>query len=229
MLPLRDTVRSSTFPVVNLSLIAVNVLVFLAEASMGQAGFTRVVSRFGLVPARLSLVDPGPWFTLLSSMFLHGSWFHLISNMWTLFIFGDNVEDRMGRGRYLAFYLLSGLAAALTHSLFAAGSRMPTVGASGAIAGVLGAYFLLYPEGRVLTFIPLFFLPWLVEIPAFIYLGFWFFSQLSSGLLSLGHLGTGATFSGIAWWAHIGGFLVGILLVRPFATKRHVTYDGPWV
>lgn len=225
MLPLRDTIRTRTFPIVNVSLIAFNVLVFLFEASLSEAGFMRVVNRFGLVPARLNLANPLPWVTLASSMFLHGSWFHLISNMWTLYIFGDNVEDRMGKGRYLAFYLVAGVVAALTHAYFAGGSQIPTVGASGAIAGVLGAYFLLYPQGRVLTFIPVFILPWLVEVPAFIYLGFWFLSQLSSGLLTLGHLGTGGSFSGIAWWAHIGGFVTGFLLVRAFSSRRRA---GPY-
>jgi membrane associated rhomboid family serine protease len=227
MLPLRDTVRSRSFPVVNLSLIALNIIIFILEASMGQTVFTRVVNQFGLVPAQMSLGNPLSWLTLASSMFLHGSWFHLISNMWTLYIFGDNVEDRMGKGRYLAFYLVAGVVAALTHVYFAGASRIPTVGASGAIAAVLGAYFLLYPQGRVLTFIPLFFLPWLVEIPAFIYLGFWFVSQLSSGLLSLGHLGGGSSFSGIAWWAHIGGFATGFFLVRPFSTRSRVSTYWP--
>jgi membrane associated rhomboid family serine protease len=213
MFPLRDTVQARTFPFINYLLIGVNVLAFVFEASLGQTGFNRFLTQYGLVPARLSLANPVGYLTLLTSVFLHGSWFHLISNMWTLFIFGDNVEDRMGHGGYLAFYLLAGVVAGLTHTLFVAGSTTPTVGASGAIAGVLGAYFLLYPRGRVLTFIPVFFLPWLIEVPAFIFLGFWFFSQLSSGLLSLGHLGAGGSFSGIAWWAHIGGFLAGLVVV----------------
>ncbi|MFP3853294.1 MAG: rhomboid family intramembrane serine protease [Anaerolineales bacterium] len=220
MFPLRDTVRSRTFPFVTYLIIGVNVLVFFMEASLSRPAFTQMLTQYGLVPARLSLANPVSMVTLFTSIFLHGSWFHLISNMWTLFIFGDNVEDRMGHGGYLAFYLIAGVLAGLTHSFFVAGSRVPTVGASGAIAGVLGAYFLLFPSGRVLTFIPVFFLPWLVEIPAFIYLGFWFFSQLSSGLISLGDLGAGGSFSGIAWWAHIGGFVVGLAAVAIFVAGR---------
>jgi membrane associated rhomboid family serine protease len=220
MFPLRDTIRARTFPVVTYIIIGLNVLVFLFEASMNQSGFNRVLSTFGLIPGRLSLARPVTYLTLLTSVFLHGSWFHLISNMWTLFIFGDNVEDRLGHGGYLVFYLVTGVLAGLTHVLFVQGSQVPTVGASGAIAGVLGAYFLLFPRGRVLTFIPLFFLPWLVEIPAFIYLGFWFFSQLSSGLMSLGHLGSGGSFSGIAWWAHIGGFVSGLVVIGAFLGGR---------
>lgn len=231
MLPLRDSVRPRSFPIANYALIGLNLLLFLFEASLPQAEFVHVLNAFGLVPGRLSLAQPLSFLTLFSSMFLHGSWFHLISNMWTLFIFGDNVEDRMGTARYFLFYLLAGAAAGLTHAYLTAGSRMPTVGASGAIAGVLGAYLLLFPHGRVLTLIPLFFLPWFVEIPAFIYLGVWFFSQLSSGLMALGTLAEGGGFSGIAWWAHIGGFVAGILLVRFFALRRRRRWplsDQPW-
>lgn len=220
MLPLRDSVRPRSFPIGNYTLIAVNVLVFLFEVSLDRAAFTQFLSAFGLVPARLSLAQPLTGLTLFTSVFLHGSWFHLISNMWTLFIFGDNVEDRMGTARYLAFYLLAGVLSGLTHAYFVSGSELPTVGASGAIAGVLGAYLILFPRGRVLTLIPLFFLPWFVDIPAFIYLGVWFFSQLSSGLLSLGTLGAGGSFSGIAWWAHIGGFVAGLVFVHFFVRRR---------
>lgn len=220
MLPLRDSVRPRSFPIANYTLIVLNVLVFLFEFSMGRGEFRSFLTVFGLVPARLSLAQPLTFLTLFTSIFLHGSWFHLISNMWTLFIFGDNVEDRMGTGRYLLFFMMAGMIAGLSHAYFMSGSRVPTVGASGAIAGVLGAYLVLFPGGRVLTLIPLFFLPWFVEIPAFIYLGVWFFSQLSSGLMSLGNLATGGNFSGIAWWAHIGGFVAGILFVSAFARRR---------
>jgi membrane associated rhomboid family serine protease len=224
MFPLRDTVRSRTFPAVNYGLIAVNALIFLFEASLGPQGFINLLDTLGVVPASVSLAQPLNVFTLFTSMFLHGSWFHLISNMWTLYIFGDNVEDRMGSVRYLVFYLLAGVVSGLVHivvSITVYGvdsplAQTPTVGASGAIAGVLGAYFILYPRSRVITLIPLLILPWFVEIPAFIYLGFWFFSQLSSGLLSLGSYGV---FGGIAWWAHIGGFIVGLLLVKLFIRR----------
>ncbi len=217
MFPLRDTIRSRSFPVVTYSLIAVNTLIFLFEASLGPRAFDTFMRTFALIPARLNPLQPASYMGLFTSMFLHGSWFHLISNMWTLYIFGDNVEDRMGGARFLLFYLLAGLAAGAAHVTLAPRLDVPTVGASGAIAGVLGAYFVLFPRSRVITFIPFFFLPWFIEVPAVIYLGIWFFSQLSSGLLSLGAAGY---FGGIAWWAHIGGFLFGLLFVRAFARRE---------
>ncbi len=218
MIPLRDTVRSRAIPWVNYALIGLNLVIFFFEASLGQGQFQTFLTAFGLVPAQLSSGSPAAYLSLLSSMFLHGSWFHVLSNMWVLFIFGDNVEDRMGSGRYLAFYLLAGIVAGLSQVVFAPWSRIPTVGASGAIAGVLGAYLVLFPSGRVLTLILLIFLPWLVEIPAYLFLGLWFLSQLSSGLLALGQLGAGQ-FSGIAWWAHVGGFLFGLILARAFSRR----------
>ncbi len=230
MFPLRDTIRAHTFPIVNYSLIAVNVLIFFFESNLEPGGFDRLVSTLGLVPRQLSMARPFSFFTLFSSMFLHGGWFHLISNMWMLFIFGDNVEDRMGSFRYLAFYLLGGTVAGLTHALvtvtfFGAESQpagIPTVGASGAIAGVLGAYIVLYPRARVTTLVPLLFLPWFIEIPAVIFLGVWFITQLSPGLLYLGQAGG---FGGIAWWAHIGGFVYGLLLVSLFSYRPKVYRD----
>ncbi len=218
MIPLRDTVRSRTTPLINLALIGLNLIVFLFEASLSQGQFQIFLTTYGLVPARLSLGDFPAYGSLITSMFLHGSWFHVLSNMWVLFIFGDNVEDRLGSGRYLVFYLLAGIAAGLVQAGFAPLSRIPTVGASGAIAGVLGAYLVLFPSGRVLTLVPIIFLPWLVEIPAYLFLGLWFLSQLSSGLLALGQLGSGQ-FSGIAWWAHVGGFVFGLLSARVFARR----------
>jgi membrane associated rhomboid family serine protease len=220
MFPLRDTVRSRSFPFVNLALIGLNLLVFLFELSLGPQGLDRLFASYALIPARLSLVHPLSAITLLTSAFLHGGWFHVLSNLWTLFIFGDNVEDRMGHARYLVFYLLAGTAAGLTQVFFGPGSAIPTVGASGAIAGVLGAYFLLYPQGRVLTFLPLFILPWFVEIPAFVFLGVWFFSQISSGLFNLGAAGTPGSYGGVAWWAHVGGFVFGLIAVNVFARRR---------
>ncbi len=219
MFPLRDTVRSRTFPLVNYVLIGLNLLVFVFEVSLSPRGFEGFLTTYGLVPARLSLAHPATFVTLLTSMFLHGSWFHVLSNMWVLFIFGDNVEDRMGPGRFLGFYLLAGMAAGLAQVYFAPSSSIPTVGASGAIAGVLGAYLVLFPAGRVLTLILLVFIPWLVEIPAFVFLGLWFLTQLSSGLLALGQLGA-VQFSGIAWWAHVGGFLFGLVLGRGLARRE---------
>jgi membrane associated rhomboid family serine protease len=218
MLPLRDTVRTRTFPIGNWALIAANVLVFVFETSLPPAALNRLFAGFALIPGQLRLDDPASWLTLFTSAFLHGGWFHLISNMWTLYIFGDNVEDRMGSGRYLVFYLLAAVAAGLTQVYFtgAGGAGIPTVGASGAIAGVLGAYFILYPTGRVITLIPLFFLPWFVEIPAFIFLGIWVVTQFFSGLASLGGAGD---VSGIAWWAHLGGFAFGMVAVLLFIRR----------
>lgn len=223
MIPLRDTVRSRSTPLVNYALIGLNLAVFLFEASLNQGQFQTFLTAYGLVPARLSLGHPLSLGSLITSMFLHGSWFHVLSNMWVLFIFGDNVEDRMGSVRYLGFYLIGGVVAGLTQVFFAPSSQVPTVGASGAIAAVLGAYLLLFPRGRVLTLVPLVFLPWLIEIPAYLFLGLWFLSQLSSGLIALGQLGS-AQFSGIAWWAHIGGFVFGLLLGRVLARRETLTW-----
>ena len=235
MFPLRDTVRSRTLPLVTWGLIALNILVFFYESALTENQFNQFVNVFGLVPARLSIstLQLFPWLTLITSIFLHGSWFHVTSNVWFLFIFGDNVEDRMGPGRYLVFYIAAGVIAGLSQFGLSPGSRIPTVGASGAIAGVLGAYIVLYPRARVITFIPLFILPWLIEIPALIYLGIWFLTQLFSGLVNLGRLGAGVELGGIAWWAHIGGFVFGLLAVRLFTVgRRHAVWDTgehwPW-
>jgi membrane associated rhomboid family serine protease len=226
MFPLRDTVRPRSRPYVTWTLIVVSLGIFAATASLQAGVFERLILDYGLVPARISFTDLGSWLTLVTSIFLHGGWFHVISNLWTLFIFGDNVEDRMGHARFLAFYLASGLVAGLAHVALAPTSTLPTVGASGAIAGVLGAYFVLFPSARVLTLVPLIFIPWLVEIPAFVYLGIWFLSQLSSVLLNLGAAGD---FGGIAWWAHIGGFAFGalaVLLIMPRLRRpRSMCYE----
>jgi membrane associated rhomboid family serine protease len=180
-----------------------------------------LVLRWGLVPTRLAGEPAAAWVTLFSSMFLHGGWFHILTNMWVLFIFGDNVEARMGPGRYLVFYLLGGLAAGLLQALLMPASRIPVIGASGAVAGVLGAYLVLFPRARVASLVPIFFIFTLVEIPAFIYLAFWFVSQLFSGLLSF----EGADAGGIAWWAHVGGFVFGSLWTL-FTGRRRRTPRG---
>ncbi|MCH7587412.1 MAG: rhomboid family intramembrane serine protease [Chloroflexi bacterium] len=226
MFPLRDTVKSKSFPIVNLSLIILNIFIFVYQSSLGPREFDVLFDRFGLVPASLSVFRPLRFFTFLSSMFLHGGWFHMISNMWTLFIFGDNVEDRMGSLRYLAFYVLAGLFAGLAHLIVSdivfgpqsAVAQIPIVGASGAIAGVLGAYFLLYPRARITTLLIIVIIPWIVRIPAIIFLGLWFLAQLLPGVSSLG-----GEFGGIAWWAHIGGFIFGLVMVNFFA-RRQRTY-----
>ena len=220
MIPLKDTVPARSFPIVNWMLIAVNIVVFLIEVSLG-ADLERFIAAMGLVPGRL-LAEPSlaQGLTIFTSMFLHGGWLHLISNLLALYIFGDNVEDRIGHRRYLVFYLLCGLIAALTHVVFNSASRVPTIGASGAISGVLGAYFILYPRARVITLIPLFILPWFVEIPAVVYLGFWFLSQLFNGALSV--VSNAQPIGGVAFWAHIGGFLAGVLLIRLFEQRRYI-------
>jgi membrane associated rhomboid family serine protease len=220
MLPLYDTVQARSFPFVNWALIAANVVCFSIQLALGPQ-VEALLTALGVIPARLlASPDLAQLATLFSSMFLHGGWAHLFSNMLALYIFGDNIEDRMGHGGYLAFYLLCGLAAGLTHVWFNPTSELPTIGASGAISGVLGAYLVLFPSAQVITLVPIFFLPWFVEIPALVYLGVWFLSQLFSGALAIA---TGAQeFGGVAWWAHAGGFIAGVLLVGLFVRRRSV-------
>lgn len=223
MIPLRDTVPSSRFPIVTLCIIGVNVLVFLAEINLSPWALEDAFRTWGVVPLRFTHPRlPVNYLTLLSSMFLHGGWMHIIGNMWSLWIFGDNVEDRMGRGGFLLFYLLSGLAAGAVHIVTNPASTVPTVGASGAIAGVMGAYLLLYPHATVVTLIPIFFFLQVVELPAVLFLGFWFVTQLFSGTLSLA--AAGAQAGGVAWWAHIGGFVVGFLWAVPLRRRGAVLY-----
>ena len=216
MIPLRDTIPSRRFPIVNVSLIALNVLIFLAEAVLGEEGLYQFISWCGLVPAQFW--QGGwltRWWTPLTSMFIHAGWLHLISNMLSLYIFGDNVEDRIGHFRYLLFYLGSGLAASAAHLIAYANSPIPTVGASRAIAGVLGAYLVLFPRARIVTLLPVFYFVRLVQVPAIIYLVFWFVSQLFNGFLTLAAATGGGSFQGggVAWWAHIGGFAFGFAIL----------------
>jgi membrane associated rhomboid family serine protease len=242
MIPLRDDVPARTYPVVNVSLIVLNVLFFLWELSLGPA-LEPALMKLAVVPALFSggdgvlgpfdivvtALDPSFASRTFFSMFLHGGLAHIIGNMLYLWIFGDNVEDRLGHGRYLVFYLLSGWLASYAHIFFDAASALPAVGASGAIAGVLGAYFLLYPHARVVIAWPpplLFFLP-LMQVPALIVLGLWFLQQF---LFGLGSLGAGGEEGGVAFWAHAGGFVAGMVLVRLFARKerRPVARDYWW-
>lgn len=232
MLPLKDTVPSRSFPIVNWALIILNVLAFLWLSGAGPWQ-ERLINAFALIPRRLVLdwSNPFEYATIFTSMFMHGGWAHLLSNMLALYIFGDNVEDRMGSGRYLVFYLLSGTAAALAHVFFNPLSPLPTVGASGAISGVLAAYLLFFPTARVITLIPLFFLPWFVEIPALIYLGMWFVSQLFNGMFAV--VAGIQALGGVAWWAHIGGFVAGFILAPLFARRRtirrvYIDEYSPW-
>jgi membrane associated rhomboid family serine protease len=216
MIPIRDTIQSKNFPVVNNIIIGVNVLVYLLQLTQGES-LNRFIITYGLVPARYSIPQVASYFTFgqqvvafFSFMFLHGSFLHLIGNMWSLYIFGDNVEDRLGPLRYTLFYLLCGFLSGLSHLFINWHSQVPTIGASGAIAGVMGAYFLLYPGSRILTLIPIFFIPYFVQIPAFLFLGLWFFLQFISAAGSSGQAG------GIAWWAHIGGFVFGMIFLKLF-------------
>jgi membrane associated rhomboid family serine protease len=217
MFPLYDTVRSRRFPFINWMLILLNGLIFYYEITLGEDKLNRFILNWGLIPAQLTSNYAESWLTVFTSMFLHGGWLHILGNMWTLFIFGDNIEDRMGHGNYLVFYLLSGAAAAILQSVLMPASQVPMIGASGAIAGVLGAYLILYPRARIASLVPIFFIFTLVEIPAVIYLGIWFVLQLFSGWSAL----QGAASGGIAWWAHIGGFVFGVITVHLFTKRRY--------
>ena len=223
MFPLKDDIPAQVFPVVNVGLIVANVLCFAYALAQGPAA-EQFLYHYGFVPARFAghaaagVIGAG-FVPVFSSMFLHGGLLHLVGNMWMLWIFGDNVEDVMGHGRYLLFYLLCGVASVLAQAWAAPASTVPMVGASGAISGVLGAYFLTYPRARVLTLVPIFIFFYLVELPAFIFLGLWFLLQFLQGwshLLAVGSVAEG----GVAWWAHVGGFVTGVGLLRFFKRSR---------
>ena len=219
MIPLRDVIPSRTTPVVTVAILALNVLAFLYEVSLGPAALDGFLGTYGMVPAAFA------WNDVATSMFLHGGWMHLIGNMLSLWIFGDNVEDRLGHGRYLVFYLLCGTLAAIAHVWADPLSPVPTIGASGAIAGVMGGYFVLYPHSRVITLLPIFIFIQIVEVPAVIFLGLWFMLQLASGVGSQLASTPGETAGGIAFWAHIGGFAVGAVLVKLMARPERARID----
>jgi len=241
MFPLRDTIPSRRPPVMMWAIILANCFVFVVELGLPPPARERLFYWFGVVPARY-LEASGQvcgdasalclW-PLLTHMFLHAGWLHIIGNMWTLWIFGDNVEDRLGSGRFLVFYLLCGLGAALVHMLTNAGSTVPTVGASGAISGVLAAYLLLYPFARVIVLVPVLFWPFFFELPALVYMGLWFWLQFFSGTLALVAPQSGG---GVAWWAHIGGFGAGLVLCplfllgrpRPRLYRDQYGMEGAW-
>ena len=220
MIPLRDDNPAQRVPVMTRTLIVANVLAFLFELSQGEA-MQEFLRDWGVVPGRLfaAISDvtalPRELLTVFTSLFLHGGWLHLIGNMWYLWIFGDNVEDTMGPWRFLAFYLSAGFVAALLHSTVMPGSPIPTIGASGAIAGVLGAYALRFPRARVMTLIPIFFFFQVVAVPALVVLGIWFVFQFIAGAMSLGS-GSG----GVAWWAHIAGFAYGFIVMGVFTRRQ---------
>jgi len=216
-IPLNDNLRRQTFWFSTLALIAMNAAVFAFELSLGPS-INRFILTFGLIPARYSTVHGAIIITnpvdflvpAFTSMFIHGGWLHLIGNMLFLFVFGRSVEDRFGHGQFLLLYFLSGLGAAITSIFFSMGSRVPTIGASGAIAGVLGAYLVSFPTARITTLIPLFLFFWTVRIPALLMLVYWFAIQFVMGYQMLAI--ESATGEGVAWWAHVGGFILGMLV-----------------
>lgn len=228
MLPLRDDIPASRFPVVTVALIVINTIVFLLvpQAEESLRNWALIPVKYTQYRSEFSLLALGVPF--ISSMFLHAGWLHLIGNMWTLWIFGDNVEDRLGHGRFLLLYLLSGIAAGLLHIFTNAQSPVPTIGASGAVAGVMGAYLRYFPHARVHTVIPPFIWGPIFDLPAVVFLGWWILLQLFSGALTLvaGQRDVG----GVAWWAHVGGFIFGAIIAgskrRPPRYREEAPYWG---
>ena len=235
MIPIRDDAPRFGTPYVNYLIVALNVIVFLFEVMLSPGQRDALMFRLGFVPLRVTALLGGltqihthgsllpvtaesALWPVISSMFLHASWLHLIMNMWALWIFGDNVEDYLGHFRYLGFYLLTGLGAALLHYTMNYRSGLPSVGASGAIAGVMGAYLLLYPSARVLTLVPLFFFITFIHLPAWLVLGYWFVGQFLAGAATAIAYSS-QTAGGIAFWAHVGGFVTGMLFVKLFPTR----------
>ena len=225
MIPISDTNPNRSFPVVTWLLIFLNGIVFLYELNLPEKYLLNFFYEYGLVPARYTnhlwaMQHNFKGFSILpffTSMFLHANWLHFIFNIWTLWIFGDNVEDKMGKISFLIFYILSGFISNFVHFIFNFSSTIPTIGASGAISAVMGAYMWMFPFARIVILIPIFFIPYFIEVPAFLFIGFWFLSQLFSGVAFLMlPVKTGS----IAWWAHIGGFITGIVLL-PFFKKKN--------
>ncbi|MCF6462200.1 rhomboid family intramembrane serine protease [Clostridium sp. Cult1] len=212
MLPLRDTASRRRVPIATLSIIAINLIVFVNQLSMPYDGVIEMLYKYAFIPSRFvdGLTQIESYIPLVTSMFIHGDMMHIISNMWSLWLFGDNVEERMGFFGFIVFYLLTGLIAGFAHFVSNPMSDIPTVGASGAIAGVMGAYFIMFPHARIVTLVP--FIPFVLRVPAPIFLFIWFISQLRSGIYGM--------VGGVAWWAHIFGFLAGIFLYKRFLKKR---------
>ncbi len=235
MIPIRDDAPRFRTPYVTYFLIAINVAVFLFEVMLGPAAREQFIFQFGVIPAEITgwfggvrgFTAAGAVLPILTSMFLHASWLHLIGNMWVLWIFGDNIEDHLGHFKYLVFYLVTGVAAALLHTALNPAMRIPSVGASGAIAGVMGAYFVLFPSARVLTIVPLFIFITFLWLPAWIVLGYWFVLQFLTGAATSIAATSRTTGGGIAFWAHVGGFVAGIALIKLFpARPRRFRYDA---
>jgi membrane associated rhomboid family serine protease len=224
MFPLRDNIFRRQFPLVTWLIILVNVAIFHMESSLDPEVARQIIDRFAIIPARygfdgsfLGLRLPiADYLPLVTSMFMHGSWLHIIGNMWFLYLFGASVEDRMGKSRYFFFYVLCGLMAGFIYIYFDLQSMVPSIGASGAIAGVMGAYLVLFPTARIVTLILVIIIPFFVELPALLYIGIWFFYQV---LLETVYASSPGMGGGTAWWAHIGGFVSGMLLLFPFRVK----------
>ena len=226
MIPLKDTTPRRSFPIATTLLIAANILVFLYQITLPPPASAAFIRMYALTPDQIQMALLGQHpsleqasLPLLTSMFLHGGFLHILGNMWFLWIFGGNVEDRLGSGAYLLFYIVCGLGSGISQLLFSWGSHVPSLGASGAISGVLGAYVVFFPGSRILTLVPLFIIWFTARLPAFIFIGLWFLAQFLSGIGSLGAQGTANT-GGVAWWAHIGGFLLGVFLARSVGGRR---------
>lgn len=227
MIPLKNLRPRTQFPAVTLALIAINFIVFSYQLTLDPRALQSFIMTYSMVPARAQLALAHSHYTLaqgflplFTSMFLHAGWLHIIGNMWFLWLFGPNVEDRLGHLPYLGFYLVCGLGAGIAQTLFSLGSTIPGLGASGAIAGVLGAYVVFFPSSRILTLVTLFFWWFFARLPAVLFIGLWFAVQFLSGLGSLGSAQTG----GVAWWAHVGGFLLGMLLVSGMRRNQPEIY-----
>ena len=228
MLPVADSIPRKKFPIISWIIIGINVFIFSLELELTPENLIKFFYYFGVVPARYTNqnwahwiglpIDYSPFFT---SLFIHGNWMHLIGNMWTLWLFGTAIEERIGHFRFIFFYLLCGIISNLIHLFFNLNSTIPAIGASGAIAGIMGAYFILYPTASVIVLIPIFFLPYFIELPAILYLGVWFLTQLFSGTFSIISPIYGTS---IAWWAHVGGFLAGSLLIYYFIPPQRKIY-----
>ena len=224
MIPIKDTIPHIGIPLITWIIILLNGIIFIFEISIPKDLLEEVFYLFGLVPARYSYhqwalthgLSPSDYLPFLTNMFLHAGWLHIIGNMWFLHIFGRGVEDHMGHIRFLIFYLLTGLSANIIFYVLDIHSMIPEFGASGAIAGVMGAYIVMFPRAQILTLIPIFLFPLFVNLSAFFYIGFWFLIQLLSGTLSFTSQSTG----GVAWWAHVGGFIAGIVFLPLFRNRR---------
>ncbi len=219
MIPISDTNPLRRFPIVNWMLIAINVIVFLYAWTLAPRVLDAFVLNWGVIPANLILAlarpfdaTPMVWLTLITSQFLHAGWIHLIGNMLFLWVFGDNIEDALGHWMYLIFYLACGVVAGLAQAFVVGPVSLPSIGASGAIAGILGAYLVLYPWKRITIVIPVFIFPWVLDVPALIVLGWWFVQQYFYGAATLSETAAG----GVAFWAHIGGFIAGMIGILPF-------------